>query len=996
MRLTLATGFLACVLLALLPLHARAQTSDPLEEAQRLNIQCIKLQDAGKYDEALEPCGRSLAIGEKELGSQHLGIAHSLSNLADVYKAKGEYAKAEPLYQRALLIRDKELGREHLDVTYSLEKLADLYYKMGNYAKAEPLYLRALLIREKVLGTEDLDVATSLNDLAALYYREADYAKAEPLYQRALAIFEKIFGSEDPVFTAKTINGLALTYRAKGDYAKAEQLYQRALAIYEKAFGGKHPDVAISLSNLAELYQQKRDYAKAEPLYQQALAILETLGSQDLELSNVLNNLALLYDDMEEYAKAEPLHRRALEIREKALGSEHPAVALLLNTLARRYYEKGDYTKAEQLSRRALAIREKTLGSEHFDVATTLNNLAFLYVSKSDYPRAVEFLTRGQEILEKNINMILTTGSENQKQLYLDTLWGETQGTVSLHAYSAPANVEAARLALTTILRRKGRALDAMTDQIAALRRRAAPEDFKLLDALAATQSQLANLQLSSDALLSPAERKRRVAELETEIEKLQNEIGRRDAEFRSRTQSVTIDAVRAAIPTDAALIEIFAYKPLTKVTDVNYGKARYVAYVLKPHGDVPQFVDLGETAQVDADLKLWREALLDPSRDDVRLIGRKVDERVMRPIRKLLGTTKRLFISPDGALNLIPFAALVDENNRYLLETYSIDYLTSGRDLLRLKVQSENRGTAFIFADPAYNLTGQPVAACGSDKIERGITLTADAADKREPTYRGIDFTKLCYPPLRGTAEEATRINAILPNATVLTDKSATEGALKALNAPAILHVATHGFFLADQSAATANTRQLMRDDIGNSSSRIPENPLLRSGLILAGANQKSSGAGEDGVLTAAEAAGLNLWGTKLVVLSACETALGDVVNGAGIYGLRRALVLAGSETQVMSLWKVDDAATRDLMVDYYSRLKRGEERAEAMRQAQLAMLRDQAGARTEQTPLDMLRGDRLKQNTNQAPPARVTTGRSHPYYWAAFISSGDWSGMN
>jgi CHAT domain-containing protein len=247
----------------------------------------------------------------------------------------------------------------------------------------------------------------------------------------------------------------------------------------------------------------------------------------------------------------------------------------------------------------------------------------------------------------------------------------------------------------------------------------------------------------------------------------------------------------------------------------------------------------------------------------------------------------------------------------------------------------------------------------------------------KRDVAYRGIDFTRICYPPLKGTAEEATRINAALVNATVLTERRATEAALKGLNSPPILHVATHGFFLPDQpQALNTNAAQ----SAGASST---ENPLLRSGLIMAGANQKSSGTNEDGVLTAAEAAGLNLWGTKLVVLSACETGLGDVVNGAGVYGLRRALVLAGSETQVMSLWQVDDAATRDLMSDYYTRLQRGEGRNEAMRQAQLGMLRGEAE-------------NRMKTTRTRPAAAKTDDRHAHPFYWAAFISSGDWRSMN
>jgi CHAT domain-containing protein/Tfp pilus assembly protein PilF len=863
------------------------------------------------------------------------------------------------------------------------------FSRAGKYDEAIDPCQSVLTIVEKSLGSEHPLVATLLDRLARLYRAKGEYVKAEPLYQRALTIREKALDSADPEVVT-SLNNVALLHQAKGEHAKAEQLFKRALTIRETALGGEHPDVAQSLNNLGAFYQMKGEYAKAEPLLQRALAIYEkTRGSEHPLVAISLNNLAELYREKADYAKAESLYLRALAIDEKVLGSEHPDLATDLNNLATLYLLKGEYAKAEQLYQRTLAVYEKALGNGHPSVAISLNNLAALHMAKEDYARAIEFRMRGQEVSESNINSILATGSERQKQLYLDTLVRETDATVSLHARSAPANAQAARLALVTILRRKGRALDAMTDQIAGLRQRAAPDDVKLLDALAAAQTQLANLQLSSDASLSPVERQTRVTELETQIEKLEGDIGRRSAEFRARTQPVTLDAVRAAIPSNAALIEIFAYQPFNakgKSVDERFGKARYVAYVLKPTNDAPQFVDLGIAEQIDADLKLWREALLNPDRTDVRALGRRVDERVMRPVRKLLGDTKRLFISPDGALNLIPFAALVDENNRYLMETYALNYLTSGRDLLRLQVRSENRPGAVIFANPIYNLTSQPIAACQRRKPRRGLLLAAQDADasneknaiiEQAIEYRSIDFTQVCYPPLKGTAEEATLINRALTNATVLTDKRATEAALKALNAPPVLHIATHGFFLPDQP------QTLNQDAAPNANAAKAKNPLLRSGLIMAGANQKSSGTGEDGVLTAAEAAGLNLWGTKLVVLSACETGLGDVVNGAGVYGLRRALVLAGSETQVMSLWQVDDATTRDLMSDYYTRLRRGEGRTEAMRQAQLKMLRG----------VTQRRGGRARGLTQ----TDTTSARhAHPYYWAAFISSGDWRSMN
>ena len=1010
MKRPLILAILSCGLLALIFPQAHAQT-EALAEGRRLYDKCGEFFAAAKYDEAIEPCQRALAIVEKAFGGEHPNVASVLGQFAMLYQAKGKYAKAEPLYQRALAIyekalgsehqmvatalnnlgllyedkgdytkagpllqrglaiREKVLGGEHPDVASSLNDLADLYQAKGEYAKAEPLFQRALAIRERALGGEHPDVAQSLTNLADLYKDKGDYTNAEPLYQRALAIDEKALGSDHPDVVS-SLDGLAALYQAKGDYPKAEPLLQRAVAIYEKALGGEHPYIATSLNNLAMLYQRKGQHAKAEPLFQRALAINEkALGSEHPYVANLLNNLAGTHQLTGEYAKAEPLFQRALAFYEKVFGNEHPLVAAALHNLAGVYQAEGDYTKAESFYQRALAIDEKALGSENPNVAADLSSLAGVYLAKEDYPRSIEFQMRAEEVYESNIDAILAAGSEKQKQLYLDTLKGTTYSSVSLHAHSTPSNRPAARLALTTILRRKGRALDVMTDQVAGLRRRAAPDDVRQLDALAAVQSQLATLQLSNDTHLSPAERRTHVTELETQIEKLQDDIGRRYAEFRARTQGVTLDSVRAAIPADAALVEIFAYQPFNAKAKLLYerlGTARYVAYVLKPTNDAPDFVDLGETASIDADVKLWRGALLDSKREDVRALGRRVDERVMRPVRKLLGTTKRLFISPDGALNLIPFAALVDENDKYLLETYSLNYLTSGRDLLRLKVTSETRPGAYIFANPTYNLMGQRIAACERRNYARELSLDTESATlKREIVYRGIDFTKVCYPPLKGTAEEAKIISAIMPGATVLTEKSATEAALKSVDAPSILHIATHGFFLADQPQAEPKTRQFERLEASSPTVQA-ENPLLRSGLIMAGANQKSSGADEDGVLTAAEAAGLDLWGTKLIVLSACETGLGDVVNGAGVYGLRRALVLAGSETQVMSLWQVDDAATRDLMSDYYTRLERNEGRTEAMRHAQLKMLQGRA------------------------------QGRAHPFYWAAFISSGDWRSIN
>ncbi|HEX6622327.1 MAG TPA: CHAT domain-containing protein, partial [Pyrinomonadaceae bacterium] len=248
----------------------------------------------------------------------------------------------------------------------------------------------------------------------------------------------------------------------------------------------------------------------------------------------------------------------------------------------------------------------------------------------------------------------------------------------------------------------------------------------------------------------------------------------------------------------------------------------------------------------------------------------------------------------------------------------------------------------------------------------------------------RSADLTDAKFMRLPGTAGEAQALGVLMPGATMLTGARATEAALKHVNGPRVLHVATHGFFLADQSRNAGEDARGIKLKKENAAVPTGENLLLRSGLALAGANARRSDGGEDGILTALEAAGLDLWGTKLVVLSACETGLGDVKNGDGVYGLRRALVLAGSESQVMSLWQVSDEATRDLMVAYYKRLQAGEGRTEALRQVQLEMIKGRSAAARDHT-----------RGLSGASMGAAATDRSHPFYWASFIQSGEWQPM-
>jgi CHAT domain-containing protein len=448
-----------------------------------------------------------------------------------------------------------------------------------------------------------------------------------------------------------------------------------------------------------------------------------------------------------------------------------------------------------------------------------------------------------------------------------------------------------------------------------------------------------------------PAEKYRALLdELKSKIEALEGQLSHRSAEFRTQTETVTVERVQRAIPADTVLIEWFRYRPFNpkpKGQEQQWGTARYVAYVLKREGQ-PVAVDLGEATPIERTLSDLLVALRDPDSSLVGELAHELDLQLMQPLRPHLGDARQILLSPDGMLNLLPFGVLADEQGRYLAERLQLTYLTSGRDLLRTSSTAPSRQAPIVIANPDFGLP---------DK-----TAAAPASENRRSTDRAAGAME--FNPLPGTAAEAQALKALLKlkDKQVLTKGKATEAALKQVRGPRLLHIATHGFFLEDQPL-----------DLESQAGQLPgqdrlqapkgENPLLRSGLALAGANRLRSGR-DDGVLTALEVAGLDLAGTELAVLSACETGVGAVQNGEGVYGLRRALVLAGVRTQIASLWKVDDAATRDLMSDYYQRLQAGAGRSQALREAQLAMLKDPA--------------------------------RAHPYYWASFIAIGEEKALN
>jgi CHAT domain-containing protein/Tfp pilus assembly protein PilF len=833
------------------------------------------------------------------------------------------------------------------DLALFFYDLARLYHTAAERQKAWPLYERSLSLLEGSVGPDHPRVAPVLCRLGAILTADGDFVRADAMIRRALAIQERALSPEDPAL-GLTLRDFGLLLERRGDLTKAEEIDLRALAILEKAEGRTRLLAGDVLNNLGLIYLARRDYRRAGEYLERALPPAEAFSADELYLANILQNLGIVAREAKDYTKAEAYYSRALASRERSLGPEHADIAANLINIANIYRAKGDYPLALETHLRALRMFERTTGPNAPFMLLSLVNVARTYAVLGDLPNAIKYQTRLERATEKAIALNLFIGSERQRVAYLAPVAERTERTVSLNLQMTPGDPDSTALAVTVLLQRKGRVLDAAADMQATLRRHSHPDSQALLDQLNDIVGQLARLVLNGPQKQPIDEYRQSIAALEERKEQLESQIGRRSEEFRAASVPVTLETVQAAMPADAALIEFAVYRPFDPAIDsINaaFGKPRYAVYVVHRTGP-PSGVDLGEAETIDKAVEALRRTLGDPARNDVRRASRTLDDLVMRPLRGLIGNSARLLISPDGALNLIPFEALVDERGRFLVQRYRSTYLTSGRDLLRMQVPRESENGPLIVANPAF---GESKAASG-DRIPGAKTGTGP----RRSVTSARDLSEVFFAPITGTAREAQAIRLLFKDATVLTGDRASESSLRQFAAPRLLHIATHGFFLQYAGIAPKDGAPAS----GGGSSR---DPLLRAGLALARANTRGGTDQDDGVLTALEASRLNLWGTKLVALSACDTGVGEVRNGDGVYGLRRAFVLAGAESLLMSLWPVSDTWTERQMRSYYQHLRLGKGRGESLRLVQLDML--------------------------------ARNPRLHPFYWANFIQSGNWA---
>lgn len=973
----------------------KTHSNDP-ELLYAIEAVASAMLDAGQYEHSIAMSERAISVAiQLDHGPDRERSRASVSQIGRAQKGLRRYDAAEASFLRAIKIVEAQDRQPALD--WVLRDLGELYYELGLFARAEPVLLRALqleldhgvpgnmprslmklaftrLALEDFAGSEGLaDEAIRLSKspgepsasfIAALLFRawidigSGAYDHAAPLLEQAQTLLEKLEAKGD-----SDAEGLRAEVRSargrlatlEGDYKSAEELLVQADAFIEKK--GSPRDKADSAARLADLYRRANHWERAE----QYATLAMTLSDAELAPTHPTKaenraTLALIREGRGDAKSAKKLHEQALAMREGAFGKEHPLTAksvLDLADLERRAKHAAD---AEALYKRAIGIFEKNYGREHEKIAVALEGLSSLYAAQGKVDLAIRIAERAAELREKQAALVVAGGSESQKRSFVLTMRAGSDWVASLHARIAPTDENAKRLALQTVLQRKGRVLDVMASSLAALRRTLTVEEAALLDELVRARADVAILAMRGPMGAPLDEFRAELARREARAHSIEDRLGTKGGTLRAEQVPVSIERVQALLPEDAAMVEISLYSPRNAV-DAEMpsveGSPRFSAYVLDSKGRV-EFVDLGESAPIEAQARGMREALAKAGKAVPTAEARALDALVMQKIRPLLAGKTRVLVSADGALSLVPFAAFVDENGKYLVESLDISYLTSGRDMLRLARQGPPRHGALVVADPAFG----PRAS-----TESALSLLDEGKGTTGPN-RGLD--KAYFVPLPATAAEARAIASILPKPDVRIDIEATEPVLKQIHAPRILHIATHGFFLPSKSKVALSAppakqkaqrglelTQVERADW------LPDDPLLRSGLALSGANAKNGGGGEDGILTALEASSLDLWGTKLVVLSACETGLGDVQRGEGVYGLRRALFIAGTETLVASLWKVADEETKTLMVGYYERIQKGVGRGVALREQQLAMLKKPETA--------------------------------HPFYWASFGVFGD-----
>jgi CHAT domain-containing protein/tetratricopeptide (TPR) repeat protein len=695
-------------------------------------------------------------------------------------------------------------------------------------------------------------------------------------------------------------------------------------------------------------------YAAAEDYLSQALDIQRAAtGARSPEVGKILSNLGLLRRD-------EALMREALEIERETLGERHPAVANSLTTLATILQVHGDSESAEALLRQAVEVGRAVQGEDHPEVGERLNNIALICAASGRQREALDVMKQVVAIDDRTVGKVFSFSTEARRAAFLRTIEGNFYKFLSLGIRYFADSAEVVRDLLDLVLRRKAIGAEALTMQRDVALGGRYPELRAKMRELTTLQRQIAHKELAGAGREGLDVHREILAGWKYAKEELEAELAQRipEMDLEQTLRSVDRTAVAETLPEGSVLIEfvrceMFDFQATEARGESQWRPAHYLAFVL--HSRDPEnitMVDLGEARVIDELIASFRSLVsgetgngvsrdlgATPTEDSLSQVddkGMELRQALIDPLLGAVGDCARLIFAPDGDITRLPLEVLPTDDGRRLIHNYRASYVGSGRDVLRFAAKSIVSPTQpIVAADPDFDLVAP----------RTGRETVAPRSPGR--VSRDADCGRLASP-LPATRTEGERVADMLSVEPWLSG-AVLEARLKACHSPRILHLATHGFFLEEQKRGPRREfRDLGAPQLEAEPADVPEsrfeNPLLRSWLVLAGyntwwKNQQPPPEAEDGILTAEDVVGLDLAATELVVLSACDTGLGVVRAGEGVFGMRRAFALAGAKTLVMSLWKVPDKQTQELMEDFYRRVLSGQPRSDALREAQLAL---------------------------------------------------------
>ncbi|MCS6795580.1 MAG: tetratricopeptide repeat protein, partial [Raineya sp.] len=875
-------------------------------------------QNEGKFTLAEDYFKDVIKIRKRNKQEQTPEYANTLNSLAILYKVSGKPALAEAAYEEAIAIYKATLGEKSNAYATVVKNLADLYFMQAKYQKAEEYYkISRNIIRENV-GDKHPDYALALKDLGKIYYIRSEYAEAEKTYSQAIEIL-KVRGKNNREY-ASLINDLANIYRMQGLLDKAEPLLAESIQISKEIYGTKHPDYARSLYNLALLYARKEGQSeRVEKMYQEVLAACRDNPADAQLYSSVLNALANIYNNKGDFDKAEPLYLEGLKIARKNLGKKHPAYARSLNNLAIMYRQRAKFEKAIELFMEVAQIRKEVLGEKHLEYGRTLRNIAELYYVDKKYDKAEPYYVEANRIFLEQIRKNFATLSEKEKEVFFKYF---QQSFVMFHSFMLlrkDANPNLIEEAYNNQLAIKGIMLSEQNRLRNTILNGKDEELKRLYQAWQAKKDSLGQIYMKNNETDSV---KINTEPLEKEIEAIEKQLSLKSALFAQTQQQkfVSFQEVQNALGLDEVAVEIVRFNKFEyRFTDSVY----YVAFIVSKNHAKPQLAFFWRTTPKgeQEELAFYRNSVRLRKEDlaSYNLFWKPIEQK----IREINPNAKKVYLACDGVYYAInPNTLLNPETKKYLLDERPVQIVISTRDVVKLKNASQNvtLKNALLLGYPDY----EEDEADGSMPPVDSLYL----AELDEMTrYRSTIVN------LPGTRKEVDAIEKTLKTKNIavqkLLEKKANEKSIKEAQSPSILHIDTHGYFLEDVDEDLNET---------NNNPKKSTNPLMRSGLLLAGVQKtlrKQKKNSEDGMLTAYEAQTLDLGETDLVVLSACETGAGEVRNTEGIFGLQRAFQVAGANAVVTSLWKVDDAATEFLMSNFYNAWLKGVSKYDALQSA-------------------------------------------------------------